>query len=69
MKCTCKEVNEINGADAKLYAQEHLTQVEVNGETWEVKYKCSETGIIWVMDFPFSELQGGGPPRLRKMLI
>ncbi|MCP4140577.1 MAG: hypothetical protein GY755_09860 [Chloroflexi bacterium] len=66
MKCQCQHVTELNGVEAQKYAREHLEKIHVDGETWEIEYLCSETNTHLIMDFPQSELQGGGPPRLRR---
>jgi hypothetical protein len=65
MECHCNDFNIIDGAKAKDYANSHLLKVEVRN--WEIDYECPETGIHWLMDYPYSERQGGGPPRLRKL--
>jgi hypothetical protein len=67
MICKCPELTELEGNEAKNYAGQHLTEVFVNGKTWEIEYKCPDTGARWLMDFPQSEYHGGGPPRLRKL--
>jgi hypothetical protein len=58
--------NELKGAEAVKFATEHLRKVRVNADTWEVEYVNDATGETWIMDYPNSEYQGGGPPRLRK---
>ena len=45
MICKCREVMEINGWEAKGYANEHLRKVRVGN--WEIEYECSDTGIHW----------------------
>jgi hypothetical protein len=67
MNCRCTRLSEIEGQEANIYAKNHLQKIRVDGERWEIKYVCPETGIVWIMDFPKSHLQGGGPPRLRKI--
>ena len=59
------EPKEFLGRDAEVYAKEHLKQVKVNPETWEVEYVDPETGARWLMDYPNGEAHGGGEPRLR----
>lgn len=54
------------GAEAVRYADAHLRKVRVNQDTWEVEYVDDDTGEEWIMDYPESELHGGGSPRLRK---
>ncbi|MFZ5909212.1 MAG: Imm27 family immunity protein [Chloroflexota bacterium] len=66
MKCKCREIDELNGRQAQDYAQDHLKKTRVDGQTWQIEYECPYTSVKFIMDFPESELQGGGPPRLRK---
>ncbi len=58
------ESKEIRGAAAVEYAK-RLRRVRANPQTWEVEYVDEETGEHWVMDYPQSEVHGGGEPRLR----
>jgi Immunity protein 27 len=58
--------HELNGAEAIKFANDHLRKVKVNAGTWEVDYVDDLTGETWVMDYPNSEPQGGGSPRLRR---
>ena len=55
---------ELHGAVAIEFAK-GLRKVGVNARTWEVEYIDDATGERWIMDYPQSELHGGGPPRLR----
>jgi hypothetical protein len=57
---------ELNGAEAVEYAQLHLKEVRVDAEAWEISYVDEKTGERWLMDYPHSEFQGGGSPRLRR---
>lgn len=66
MKCRCEELSEIVGVEAEEYAHKHLIKLRTDGVLWTIEYQCPETGVHWVMDFPYGEAQGGGPPRLRK---
>lgn len=66
-ECLCDEINELNGIEAQKYARDHLIKLSVNPQTWEISYKCPEKDILWILDFPFSEMHGGGPHRLRKI--
>ena len=59
------EPKELRGRDAEVFAEEHLKQVKVNPETWEVEYVDPETGTRWMMDYPNAKAHGGGAPRLR----
>ncbi|MBV8436518.1 MAG: hypothetical protein JOY95_03300, partial [Silvibacterium sp.] len=36
-------------------------------QTWQISYEDPSTGDLWIMDYPQSEAQGGGSPRLRKV--
>jgi len=67
MKCRCNELFELVGAEAEEYAHKHLIKIRSNGVLWKIEYQCPETGMRWVMDFPYGEAHGGGPPRLRRL--
>ncbi len=56
---------ELEGVPAIEYAEKYLRKVRVDNRLWEIEYIDGATGQRWVMDYPQSELQGGGPPRLR----
>jgi hypothetical protein len=58
-------LKELNGAAAVEYAK-RLRKVSVNAQTWEVEYIDDANGARWIMDYPHSQLQGGGTPRLRQ---
>ena len=62
--CRCKSATNFNGAEAKIYANEHLHVVSVDKVTWITIYVCPETGINWREEYPRSEMHGGGPPEL-----
>lgn len=57
---------ELYGAEAVSYANQHLRKVRVASDNWEIEYVDDYTGESWIMDYPHSELQGGGSPRLRR---
>lgn len=61
-----QERTELFGAEALMYAEAHLKRIRVDADNWEVEYIDDSTGELWVMDYPESELHGGGSPRLRK---
>jgi hypothetical protein len=65
MDCLCNSTMILTGIEALLYAKEHLKQISVDADQWEIEYLCPETNQHWTLDYPQSELQGGGPPRLR----
>ena len=67
MKCICQEITELEGNDADEYAKNHLKEISVDVENWQVTYECPVIGLKWLKDFPHSELHGGGSPRLRKL--
>jgi hypothetical protein len=68
MKCQCDALNIIeDGWNAYEYADSHLIKVEARN--WELVYGCPFMGTRWIMDWPHGELQGEGPPRLRKLPI
>jgi hypothetical protein len=68
INCQCHVIEQFEGREAQDYAHQHLKKISVDGAKWEIHYECLATGIQWVMDFPQGEAQGGGPPRLRKLL-
>lgn len=68
MDCECQTRVRFDGDEARQYARRHLTQTEVDSANGVTRYTCPTTGMVWQMDSPQSELQGGGPPRLRRVL-
>ena len=66
-KCHCRDRAELWDDEAKSYADDHLEETEVRAGGWEVLYRCPETGVDWVEDYPRSREQGGGPMRLRRL--
>ena len=66
MECACDSVFELDGNAAVEYAREHLDEVAIDHVDWLIHYRCSDTGRLWVRDYPHGELHGGGPPRLRQ---
>lgn len=61
------ERSEYEGNEAEEFAK-RLNQVSVNVVKWEIRFIDPQTSAQWVMDFPHSEMHGGGPPRLRKVV-
>lgn len=55
------------GNEAIQFAKARLRQIRVDAAKWEEEYEDIETSERWLMDYPQSHLQGGGPPRLRKI--
>jgi len=52
--------------EAALRHANTLKKVRVDADTWVVEYLDEATGEAWILDYPESEMQGGGSPRLRK---
>ena len=50
---------------------QHLQKVEDSPQwgAWETLYRDPDDGRYWERTFPQSELQGGGPPRLKCLTI
>jgi hypothetical protein len=69
MNCRCEILLELDGEEALSYSDQHLVLVQVDVVQWEKKYICPDTGKQWLMDYPYSEAHGGGPPRLRILPI
>lgn len=57
---------EYYGADA-IKRTGHLLKTSVDSNRWELHYLDPLTNESWVLDYPSSELHGGGSPRLRKI--
>ena len=67
MRCVCATLFELKGNAGDEYAGEHLEELDVYLVNWTVHYRCPETGVLWLRDFPHPELQAGGPPRMRQL--
>ena len=67
MKCQCETINELRGASAKKYANEHLEEVSVDAENWVTILICPKTGERFILEYPHAEYNGGGSPLLRKI--
>lgn len=67
MRCACGSLTLLTGNEADQYAAEHLEKVEVDATAWTKRFRCPTTGATWLMDYPESELHGGGSPRLRRL--
>jgi hypothetical protein len=61
----CRVMDHIPDTDVDEYARHHLHEVSVDGEAWFRVFECPRTQIRWIGDYPHSEMQGGGPLRLR----
>ena len=44
-----------------------LKQIRVDGDNWQIFYIDEINGEKWVKEYPESEYQGGGTPRLIKI--
>lgn len=60
------DVDELVGNDAKGFAEAHLDKLRTDPVNWTIEYRDRPDGSLWIMDYPQSELHGGGPPRLRR---
>lgn len=58
-------MREYNGEEA-LSRTQRLTKTRIDSETWETEFRDDATGETWILDYPHSNLHGGGSPRLRK---
>ncbi|MGH8550820.1 MAG: Imm27 family immunity protein [Methylococcales bacterium] len=67
MTCRCANLQKLWDEEAKAYIQKHLIKVEVRADGWEIVYRCPDTGLQWLRDYPHSERHGGGPMRLRRI--
>ena len=67
MNCQCDALCELWDDEARQYIKDHLDQVEIRADGWEVLYRCPVTGWEWLEEYPHSERQGGGPKRLRRL--
>ena len=65
--CRCAELSVLWEEDAKDFASSHLEVVEVRAGGWEVEFRCPNTELRWLEDWPAGEEQGGGPRRLRRL--
>lgn len=67
MRCACSSLFWLEGNEAHGYAREHLAETAVDAVNWTVRYRCPDTGRLWLRDYPHSALHGGGPSRLRQL--
>ncbi|MFL5914887.1 MAG: Imm27 family immunity protein [Gaiellaceae bacterium] len=61
-----RATGEVHGNAAKRFAEAQLEEVAVDVVAWTTTYRDPKDGSIWVMDYPHSEVHGGGSPRLRR---
>jgi hypothetical protein len=59
--------DELTGNAAQRFAEANLEKIEVDVVQWTTTYRDPRDGSEWLMDYPHSELHGGGPPRLRRI--
>ncbi|MBV8114072.1 MAG: hypothetical protein JO300_04980 [Silvibacterium sp.] len=64
---TFHPTQELEGKKALDFAERYLKKIDLNPQTWQISYEDPSTGDLWIMDYPQSEAQGGGSPRLRKV--
>jgi hypothetical protein len=64
---TLPPIQELEGQAALDFAERYLKETGLNPQTWQISYEDPATGDLWIMDYPYSEAQGGGSPRLRKL--
>jgi len=67
MKNTPEIPDELHGNAAIEFAKSHLIEIRTDPSLWTIEYENPTSGEKWVMDYPQGELQGGGPPRLRRI--
>jgi hypothetical protein len=48
---------------------EELTLVQTDRSGWTMLYRDNVAGRFWELDYPRSEMHGGGPVRLRELDI
>jgi hypothetical protein len=59
--------DEINGRAAQEFAKQNLHKIRTDVVMWTIEYQDQE-GNTWIMDYPQGDLQGSGPPRLRRVV-
>jgi hypothetical protein len=60
-------VSELHGNAAKRFVETQLQEVEVDAAAWTTRYRNPRDGSEWLLDYPHSEVHGGGSPRLRRL--
>ncbi|MBX3426702.1 MAG: hypothetical protein KF688_13565 [Pirellulales bacterium] len=66
-ECRCGQHHVFRGNEATDDADAHLREVQADLANWRCEYVCPDTGARWLLDHPFPEAHGGGPPRLRQI--
>jgi len=46
-----------------------LKQIRIDSVNWMTYYIDEKTNEKWVEEYPYAEMQGGGPPQLRLIQI
>jgi len=59
---------EYSGAEA-IEASARMTKIAVDQQNWTVTFRDKATGQTWILDYPNTESQGGGSPRLRQVHV
>jgi hypothetical protein len=59
---------ELRGREAVVFAQNRLREIRVDRISWITEYEDPNTHERWIMDQLYPEAQGGGVPRLRKVV-
>jgi hypothetical protein len=63
-RCNCLRFGEdFQTADADALATE-LEEVAIDGESWEVLFRCPRCGRRWLRTYPDADYHGGGIPRM-----
>ena len=60
--------DEYRGKEALDHISKYLKKVKSDPNLWQTEYIDIKTGKKWLLDYPNSELQGGGEARLKKIL-
>lgn len=67
MDCRCDELTQLVGEDAYRYANEHLHRLATDYSGWVTEYECPCSDNKWLMEYPDSQLHGGGLPSLTRL--
>lgn len=67
MNCKCSDEEEFKEPNVEPRIKEGLRRVTTSMGSWLTLYRCDYCGLYWEKYYPFSEAQGGGPTRLRKV--
>jgi hypothetical protein len=65
VQCIChSRRRRLDGDAAFAYAAEHLNRVWSDGHDL-TGFVCPDTGVLWILDDPHTDLAGFGPATLR----